>query len=65
MVQYSLCVDSLYAEAIEAMKLLAAFTASSIMSMWIQGEIKSEARPQNCSQSVWVSIGTKISLVLT
>jgi hypothetical protein len=39
----TLLVDSLYAEAIEAVKLLAALSASSEL-IWILGDIKSEAR---------------------
>jgi hypothetical protein len=45
----SLRVDSLYAEAIEAVKAVAAFSASSIVSIWIRGGIKSGARLRNRS----------------
>jgi hypothetical protein len=48
----SLCVDSLYAKAVDAAKALAAFSASSTVSIWIRGGNKSEARlrtaPSQC-----------------
>jgi len=58
-------VCSLYAKAMEAVKGLAAFTASSTVSVWSRGWIKWETTLRNCSQSVWVSTRAKISLVLT
>jgi len=61
----SLCVNIPYAKAVEAVKLLVAFSASSVVSMWIRGEISSEPRLRNCSQSVWVSTGVEISLAPT
>jgi len=61
----SLRVDKLYAEAIEAVKILAAFSASSTVSIWIRGGIKSGASLWNHSQSVRVSTGAEMSRVLT
>jgi hypothetical protein len=59
-----LLVDSLYAEATEAVKLHAALSASSPELMSILSDIKSEARLWNCSQSVNFSTGSEIFLVL-
>jgi hypothetical protein len=61
----NLHINGLYAEAIEAVILLAAFSAPSKMLIWILGEMKSEVRLQKCFQCVWVSVGAKISLALT
>jgi hypothetical protein len=44
----NLVVDSLYAEAREAVKVLAAFSAS-VVSMWIPGEISSLVRLRTAS----------------
>jgi hypothetical protein len=43
-VNVSLLVDSLYAEAIEAVKARAALLASTPEFIWMLGEIKFEAR---------------------
>jgi len=61
----SLRVDKLYAEAIEAVKILAAFSASSTVSIWIRGGIKSGASLWNHSQSVRVSTRAEMSPSLT
>jgi hypothetical protein len=61
----NLHVVSLYAKAIGDVKLLAAFSASSIVWMCIQEEISSEAWLWNHSQSISVSTVAKISLALT
>jgi hypothetical protein len=58
-----LLVDSLYAEAIDAVKLWAPLSASSPKLIWILGEINSEARLWNYSQSVNFSTGSKRFLV--
>jgi len=46
----SLRVDSLYAKATEAVIFLAAFSASSTVSMWNRWEINSEARNRFSSE---------------
>jgi hypothetical protein len=56
--------DSLYVEAIEAVKLQAALSVSSTALIRILGEIKLEARFQNFSQSRWLSTGAEISLAI-
>jgi hypothetical protein len=61
----SLRVDSQYAEAVGAVKALAAFLASLTASIWIRGEINSEAKIRNHSQPVWVSTRAEMSLALT
>jgi hypothetical protein len=48
----TLLVDSLYVEEIEAVSSPAASSASSPKLVWILGEIHSEARLWNLSQSV-------------
>jgi hypothetical protein len=45
----SLCVDSLYVDVINAMKVLAAFSAFSIVSICFRGGISSQARLRNRS----------------
>jgi hypothetical protein len=58
-----LLVDSLYAEAIETVKLQAALSASYSELICILGEINSEAKLWNRSQSVNLSIGSERFLV--
>jgi hypothetical protein len=60
-----LLVDSLYAEAVEAAKSRATLSVSSPELIWILGEINSEARLRNRSQSVNLSTGYEGFLVLT
>jgi hypothetical protein len=60
-----LLVDNLYAEAIEAVKLLAALSLLPSELIWTLGDINSEARVWNRSQSVNLSTGFKRFLVLT
>jgi hypothetical protein len=57
-------LDSLYAEAIEAVKSLTTLSASSPKLIWILDEFNSEARLWNRSQSVNLSAGSKRFLVL-
>jgi hypothetical protein len=49
----------------EAAKLQAALSASSTLSIWILGKIRSEAWLRNFSQSVWISTRAEMSLALT
>jgi hypothetical protein len=56
-----LLVDSLYAEAIEAVGSRAALFSSSSELIWILGEINSEAKSWNRFQSVNFTIGSKDS----
>jgi hypothetical protein len=60
-----LLVNSLYAEAIEAAKSRITLSVSYPELIWILGEINSEARLWNRSQSVNLSMGSKRFLVLT
>jgi hypothetical protein len=60
-----LLVDSLYAEAIEAENLRATLSASAPDLISILGDINSEARFRNQSQSVNFSIGSERFLILT
>jgi hypothetical protein len=55
----SLLADSLYAEAIEAVKALAALSASTPELIWMFGDINFEARLLNRSQSVNFSAGAE------
>jgi hypothetical protein len=57
--------DSVYTEAIEEVNLLTALSATIPELVWILGEINSEARLRNRSQSVNLSIGSEIFLILT
>jgi hypothetical protein len=61
----TLLVDSLYAEAIEAVKLRVTLSASTPELISTLGEISSEARLWNRSQSVNFSIGSERCLILT
>jgi hypothetical protein len=54
-----LLVDSLYAEAIEAVKARTALSASTPELISILGDIKFETRLWNRSQSVNFSVGAK------
>jgi hypothetical protein len=58
-------VDSLYAEAIEAVKSRASLWASTLELIWILGDTKSEPRLLNQSRSVSFSVGPYRFLVLT
>jgi len=60
----SLHVDIRYAETTQAMTLTAAILDSSTVSVWIRGEIMSEARLRSRSQSVWISTWAEMSLAL-
>jgi hypothetical protein len=61
----TLLVASLYAEAIEAVKLHAALSASTSELISNLGDINSETRLWNQSQSVNFSIGSELFLILT
>jgi hypothetical protein len=54
-----LLVDSLYAEAIEAVKLWAALLSFSPELIWILAETNSAVKLRNCSQSVNLSTGSE------
>jgi hypothetical protein len=60
----TLLVDNLYDEAIEAVELRAALSASTPQLILIFGVINSEARLWNLFQSVNFSIGSEIFLIL-
>jgi hypothetical protein len=60
-----LLVDNLYADAIETMKPRAALSASTPVLISNLGDIKSEARLWNRSQSVNFSLGSERFLILT
>jgi hypothetical protein len=59
----TLLVASLHAEAIEAVKSRAALSASTPELISILGDINSEARLLNQSQSVIFAIGSEIFLI--
>jgi hypothetical protein len=59
----TLLVASLYAEAIETVKFRAALSASTLELISIMGDINSEARLLNQSQSVIFAIGSEIFLI--
>jgi hypothetical protein len=58
-----LLVDSLYSEAIEAVKSRAALSASSYELIWTLGKINSEAKFWNLLQSVNFLTGSQIFLL--